>query len=364
MLELKLQKLLTEILSADYTEGIIDSVSIEDCNTLFDFSRKHNIHVLIYTLLRKNKTAIPDDISAEMEKIYHAACAGDFRRKEQLKEIIRIFNENSIDHIVLKGAHLVNFLYDNSFTRLTADIDILVKDETSTKAYKLLIENGYKSFISSEEECEKHKKSFNQHYPQLHKGGCLPVELHTYLSESYEVNLNRIWERSSTLNIDGLQTRIMGTEDLIMYISMHKLLQDSALNGLLGLYDIATIIKNSNIDWKSLKQLTLKDEYNNTKCPYVSLLFCKKIMKTNINENFLNSIKPISYTEDMEELLTGLIFNDFASFDKDAFSLGSNMHGSNKNDSTVMQRLFLNPYRMALYGKHINTGKAVSASGI
>jgi hypothetical protein len=132
---------------------------------------------------------------------------------------------------------------------------------------------------------------------------------------------------------------------------MHKFLQDKALNGLLGLYDIAKVIKNTAINWNTLKKLTSKGEYNNTKSLYVALLFCKKLMKTDINEEFLNSIKPASYTDKMEKLFTRLIFNNFSSFDKDAFSFGINMYYSKYNGSTVLKRLFVSPSKMVLYGK-------------
>ena len=356
MLKPPLQKIITEILTENFSGENIDGITLEDWKAIFAFSARHNIQVLIYTLLKRAKVDIPAEISESISKIYLAACGSDFIRRKQLKEIIRIFNENNIAHILLKGAHLINSVYRSPFTRLTADIDILVKDEVSAKAYKLLTENGYENFIASAEECETFKDSFNQHYPPLYKAGCLPVELHTCLSSIYKVNLEGIWNRSKKLNIDGFESRGMCNEDLIMHISMHKFMQDGATNGLLGLYDISSIINTDEIDWGSLKKLTGESEYNNIKCLYTALYLCETLLNVDISKDFLSSIKPESYTEETEEDAMELLFSDYSNFDKDAFALGEKMYDAKRDYSTIFRGVFINPYRLRLYG-HNKYGK-------
>jgi hypothetical protein len=61
----------------------------------------------------------------------------------QLKEILIEFNKNNIPVILLKGAHLAQFVYGNIALRLMSDIDLLVKKEDLGCACAIIIKYGY-----------------------------------------------------------------------------------------------------------------------------------------------------------------------------------------------------------------------------
>ena len=351
MFDTKFLTLLTRILSENFESDSFNGISDEKWVELFEFARHQGVKILLYDLLQKNKIEIPRNLSVKMKQICYSACAEDEKRKKQIKDIIRLFNDNEIEHILLKGSALINTVYEDSICRSMCDIDILVNDADSHKAYGMLTQYGYGSGIGSAEEVEKFKAGFNQHYPQLKKTGFLPFELHTRISDTFNVNLEGIWSRSRILNMGNLETRVMCPEDLIMHIAFHNFLQHGAMGaGLIGLYDICLVIRSTKIDWSVLKRLTRKGEYDNSKCLYLALYLVKKLLKENINEEFLTSIRPETFPEGLIETVMGFLFSDSSDMDNNSFKLGLKMYDVRNNGSTFVKELFFSPQEMALYG--------------
>ena len=354
MFDTKLLTVLTRILSEDFESDSFNGISDEEWVKLFEFARHQGVKILLYDLLQKNKIEIPRNLTAKMKQICYSACAEDEKRKKQLKGIIRLFNDNEIAHILLKGSALISTVYEDSICRSMCDIDILVNDADAHKAYGMLIQDGYESYAGSAEEAEKFKAGFNQHYPQLKKAGFLPFELHTRISNASNVNLEGIWRRSRILNMGNLETRVMCSEDLIMHIAFHNFLQHGAMGaGLIGLYDICLIIRSTKIDWSVLKRLTRKGEYDNSKCLYLALYLVKKLLKENVNEEFLTSIRPEAFPEGLIETVMGFLFSGSSHMDNNSFRLGLKMYDVRNNSSTALRNLFFSPQRMALYGRRV-----------
>ena len=351
MLRPELQKTALKLLSRDVSKESFPKFSPADWDTLFSFFKKQNLSVLVSTILRENNIDVPSDLADEMKDIYLSACSQDFKRQQQIKEIIEIFNKNNIEHILLKGAHLVNTLYEKPFTRLTTDIDILVKAQNSMEANRVLIRNGYENFLLPDDKCLKSIEHFTQHYPPLYKEGFIAVELHTYISQIYHSNLDRIWEEAKQIEVGGLKTKVMCNEDLLIHISMHKFFEDGAVNGLLGLYDISRIINTGQIDWNKLEKLSRQNEYNNARCLYIVTSLCKTLLNANVDQQFIDSIRPESNkTDEIETNLRELLFNDFMDFDKASFVYGENIYSEQRKHSKIFNYIFLSPYRMRLYG--------------
>ncbi|MFA6104677.1 MAG: nucleotidyltransferase family protein [Victivallaceae bacterium] len=350
MIDSNLEILIAEVLSGQIDISDFKHIDDKTWYNLFDFAEHQGLSIIVYDILKKNKIALPERITEKMKNVCYNACASDAKRKKQLKYIIRLFNNNGIEHILLKGAALISTVYEDSICRTMCDFDILVKDKDGSRAFDLLIKHGYKSIIASSEEADILKEGFNQHYPQLKKTGCLIIELHTYFSHSYNTNLDEIWSRSKIINIGNLKTRVMSDEDMIIHIALHKFLQHECLdNSLLGLYDISLIIKNGQINWNILKLLTYKDEYNNSKCLYVALELIRTLLKVNIDSRFLALIKPENISKNTMAVLKEFLFLNSSEINSNAFKLGYYFYNSK---STVLKGLFFHPQKMALYGKY------------
>ena len=62
--------------------------------------------------------------------------------QRELLKISKLFNENEIEYVFLKGS-AINFLCDD-YVRYARDLDVLVKKKSLKKAYKLLKNIGYR----------------------------------------------------------------------------------------------------------------------------------------------------------------------------------------------------------------------------
>jgi hypothetical protein len=351
MVDKNIQNLITLILSEKFDIEDVSDYTDADWHKLFDFAERQNLHLLIYKILRTRKAPFPKDIFTRLNDVYHAACAQDFRRKEQLKEIIKILSNNRVEHILLKGAHLISSVYEKSTSRRMCDLDILVHEKDADKAYELLINNGY---VSSIKEYKKLKKGFEQHFPPLIRENCLPVEMHTALSRAFPVNLKNIWQRSELFNIGNIEARVMCPEDLIMHIAFHKFFVDRSMNGLLGLYDIAQIINIGNINWNRLRELTQKDEWNNAKYLFIALYLLKNMFKSDIDDSFIDSIRPVTFSDKYEKVINQLMFAENFDFDKTGYNLYTLFQEIKREKSIkpFFKRVIKTPEKMALNAKN------------
>ena len=351
MMNKNIQDLIVLILSEKFDAEAINGYTDADWHKLFDFVRMQNLHLLVYKILRIKKVSFSKDIFTRVGDEYHGACAQDFKRKKQLKEIIEIFNNGGIEHILLKGAHLMSSVYENSTCRLMCDLDILVREKDADEAYELLINNGY---VSSVKEYKKLKKGFKQHFPMLIGKNRLPIEMHTAISSNSSVSIENIWQRSELINVGNLETRVMCPEDLIMHIAFHKFFDDRSSNGLLGLYDIGQIISFKEINWDRLRELTLKDEWNNGKCLFVALFLLKKMLKLDIDNSFLDSIRPVSFSDKYEKVISQLMFGWNVGIDKSEYGLHALFQEIKREKSIkpLFRKIFKTPETMALSTKN------------
>ncbi len=354
MIELKLQILITNILSEKFKTSDFSDIDDESWHKLFDFAKKQGLSILIFDILMRNRIIIPEDIRDTMKNICYSACIADVKRKKQLKEIIRLFNDNNIDHILLKGAALISTVYKHSsICRSMCDIDILVHKEDADKAYLLLQKKGYRSLISIDEEIDKYKAGFAHHYPALKKTGCLMIELHTRLSDYFNANIEKIWNRAEAIDIDNMKSRIMCPEDLIMHIILHAYLHHKIPedNALVKLYDIYLLLKNEDINWDILRYSTSNLEYSNSKCLYIALYLIEKLFNAKVNIEFMSSIAPGKLPERILGTIQESLFSDFYDMDQSLYKLGMNIPCTRKDWRVLLKQLFFSPSKMALHGK-------------
>ena len=77
-----------------------------------------------------------------LKKYYLSATIVYENQNHMIDEIKRIFNENKIDFILLKGS-VIRKIYPKHFLRLQGDVDVLVREKDIDLATKVLINEGY-----------------------------------------------------------------------------------------------------------------------------------------------------------------------------------------------------------------------------
>lgn len=119
---------------------------------------------------------IPEELSQYLEDLTAINRNRNITLLNEIKHIAKIFNENKINYVFLKGsAYLVKDHFKDFGERMLGDIDILVEESQTETSYQLLLNNNYKATeqgISA--------KYFNhKHLPKLQSDTNLAaVEIH------------------------------------------------------------------------------------------------------------------------------------------------------------------------------------------
>ena len=112
-----------------------------DFGELFHIAQDHNMTNMLYYALQDN-CRVPDGISQELQKYHDLMVYKCAYQKAAEQEMERLFNENEIRYMLLKGC-TVRDLYPSEDMREMADIDILVSKQDLEKIRKFMIASGY-----------------------------------------------------------------------------------------------------------------------------------------------------------------------------------------------------------------------------
>lgn len=114
-------------------------ITEEELNSLYNISKKHDITQILVSKLEEF-SALKSEyaVSEKFKKALLSAVYRYERSNFDLESILKLFEQEHIDHLVLKGAVLRGY-YSEPFLRTSSDIDILIKEEDLDRATNLLI---------------------------------------------------------------------------------------------------------------------------------------------------------------------------------------------------------------------------------
>ena len=114
----------------------------DDENGLLKILFENGLIGLVFNSIDKNSFKEPKHYQ-KLKEIFGQFVSKDIQQLALLESLKKLFSDNKIDHIFLKGAHL-KFLYPETYMRGMGDIDLLVRKEQFEEAMKILESNGYK----------------------------------------------------------------------------------------------------------------------------------------------------------------------------------------------------------------------------
>lgn len=285
----------------------IGKMSAEEWAYICEIASDNNLLPLLYYSLKGHKISMPQPIENSLRNEYLGYSGKDLKRGNQLRQLIKLFNEHGIDHILLKGSHLAEKVYPNSALRMMCDIDICVKNEDIENAFKLLLDAGYYDG-SGHSKSNIVKDVYVHHYPVLLKDNLFPVELHRYLFETNDLeNINLIWRRAQEVKIDGMPSKVMAIEDLLIYTALHGLKYHTHKLGVNFLYDLKVIIDLETVDWKVVSRLVKDNDWGNSKTLYSALVMVKQYFHAEIPADFLSGIRPEGFSQRIQTSIEELI---------------------------------------------------------
>lgn len=240
---------------------IIDLVSYSLFKTPFDYSKYENttlnykyiatkIHEqkmegLVYYALKNLK--IENKLFLHIYNSYMTILFTSAQQENEYKQLIKLFEDNSIDYVPLKGISIKHY-YPTSEMRLMGDVDILIPTQKQVEVRELLLNNEYKLVYPLEN--SNHHEVFKKEYTTF--------EIHYRLFDKQkEENLyidNLVWKETTnhTFNVEF---------NLLYLISHYKKHFSHGGASYKSLLDIGLILEKENINKEKLNKY-LKETNN------------------------------------------------------------------------------------------------------
>jgi hypothetical protein len=282
-------KLILEILKVENNvidiEGYLEEI---DWELFIQLSLHHRVYPMLYSKLLSNVcSVIPKEIVETLAIKYRNNTFNMLHLSGIMDQLSRLFMENDVPSLFLKGPILAQNLYGDISLRTCSDLDILVPLDDLEKANKLLLNLGYvkdeyiKTLLND-------WKWRHHHFTYFHPTKGTKIEIHWRLNPhpNKEPSFSELWERKRISTITSFPTHYLGQEDLFLYLIMH-----GARHGwsrLRWLEDINRMAKKG-LDWNTLKKLFKK--YQCTHIGGQSLILAAQILNLTLTVEMKSLIK-------------------------------------------------------------------------
>lgn len=249
------QQQLIKMLSSAIRRGEVNldlQSSIIDWKALIEEAKEHKVTGLAYSSVKGQlqELEIDQQLLNEWKREVIFSGMNQQRHVKHSAEILRLFNEEKIPVIVLKGI-VLRELFPHPDLRTMSDLDILVHEEDLARIGAFLTTRGFKKLEAPQEKHDVYYK------------GSFKVEVHWSLTEegmfrggkSYEEG---IWERVREVEVLGVKTLTLGYNDFIFHLIIH-MASHTAYHGfgIRYLLDLVVMIEQQGafIDWAEVVRL-------------------------------------------------------------------------------------------------------------
>lgn len=231
-----------------------------DWNRFLKLAIYHRVYPLIYLKLKNiGENLIPLYIIQALEKEYKMNILKMLHLSGEMEKISKLFTDNGIQVIFLKGPVVAYNLYGDISLRTSKDLDILIQINDLEKAENLLLSFGYRREGIQNILNDWKWKHYHITYFNSQKG--IQVEIHWRLHPRplKEPSFDELWERRKVSKINSELVFILGEEDLFVYLLVH-----GARHGwfrLRWLIDIDRILRKK-LNWKTSNLLLKEYKYH------------------------------------------------------------------------------------------------------
>ena len=295
-------KILLDFINNRFEFSDLSGLSPEKWNTLVSEASRHRIAPLMYHKIRlaEAESIIPKDVLLKLRKKYLANAYRNTVLFHQLSELVVLLNKKNIPVILLKGAHLAEFVYKDIALRPMSDLDILVKEENLSETVQIAFSAGYQFFYDKQKTKEKNNDSYSydilryyKHFqPLIHSETKCLLEIHCFITEvgsPFQVPVSDLWQSSQPAILNGNTVSLLSPEDLIIHLCLHAAYDHLFDFGLGALYDISQIIDNygENINWDEVERRS--NRWGANRCLLLALYFTKKCLNAGIPHSVLEN---------------------------------------------------------------------------
>jgi len=181
----------------------------------------HKLTPFAYLLFRRSPGTTDASFLNILKKKYDLNLARNIRFQEEFIRLHKIFRNEGIDIVPLKGLALLADIYSRYPVRPMKDMDILVREEYLRKAETILEKYGYRKHLGKGS--YSYWRYQNLNIPFLKEDGNWLLELH------FAVDLKRrrrilpdLWKRTLAFRTGGSEIKMLSPEDTLFSLALHQ----------------------------------------------------------------------------------------------------------------------------------------------
>jgi hypothetical protein len=291
----------------------VTSLSDKDWENVYKVAFEEGVVPFLYYCLNKSVSNlnIPQQVKNKFVTSTQHVLARNTVLYHELGKVLKLFSENNIRVIVLKGAYLAEKVYPHIGLRTMGDLDLLVPKGDLVKVQKLLLGRGYQQSeqLSINDQCEK-----SHHLIPFLNENAIMIEIHWTLSrhilDQDKAFINGLWERSKPCEIAGENVSILSPEDIILYLCIHNSFHHFFVLWLKAFCDFVETVKHyhDKIEWKKI--LLYAKSWNMIRCVYITLYFVSDLMEVSIPDRVLSRLKQNGFDEEVISIAKERMFAD------------------------------------------------------
>ena len=189
-----------------------------------------------------NECKPPMEVISELNQFFMIGAVRSLLTGRQIQTVVSALENAGIEVLLLKGPALARTVYPDPATRLSGDIDLLVKPEELYKCGKIFSDLGYSCTFNPNliSLSEYNNLDF---FP---RGKGLKVELHWTIDWGYNIFsedwFNELFKRKIPIKSDDLSCFTLYPQDHLFYLSFHDIFQHQSLQ-LDWIIDIALLMQ-------------------------------------------------------------------------------------------------------------------------
>ncbi|MEH7115782.1 nucleotidyltransferase family protein [Neobacillus niacini] len=259
-------KLILEIIKIENDKKlhlkIIEQLFDVDWNHFLELAIHHRLYPLLYSKIKMiDQKILPKFVVQNIFQEYKKNTFQMLHLSAVMEEVSKIFAENEIRLLVLKGPVLAADLYGNLSLRTCRDLDILVPMNELDNVDKLLVSIGYKQEDYFQIETVLNDWKWRHHHiSYFHPQKGVKLEIHWRLNPGpgKEPSFNELWERKRISSLTTQPVYYLGREDLFFFLVTH-----GARHGwsrIRWLVDVHELVQQK-MDWIKVRKVMKEYQY-------------------------------------------------------------------------------------------------------
>jgi len=218
-----------------------------DWNALVDLSVDHGVMPLLHRCVTDHwREAVPSVVRDRLDQQYEANAAVVAALLAELLELVNELAATGVAVLPLKGPIMARWLYGSAELRQFGDLDLFVAPESVARARGMLRKRGYEFQSERRTDALAVKAS---------GAGDIHVDLQWALARQvfrFPVKLEELWERSITIDVDGVAIHQPEPGDYLLVLCAHG--GKHCWSSLIWIADIAAFLRmfGNDLDWVRL----------------------------------------------------------------------------------------------------------------